>query len=249
MIREDLQKIYEEIGSDFNYSFHDNFQLFKKEVLDYSFKRYNVQSVAELGCVYGVDCAYGLYVLDKYHPTRVFMVDTHWTDAAKKKCNQHKEIMQINDNFSDPSVPAKIGNIDAVILFDVLLHQVAPDWDRVLQVYSNYTKMFLIVEPIYMASPITIRLLDLGKDEYFKNVPHAHDHPTYTALFEKMYEMNPDHNRIWRDVHHVWQWGITKDDLINKLNNLGFSLEYLKCRGRFGKLTNFNYYSFLFVKK
>ena len=141
-----------------------------------------------------------------------------------------------------------MGEVDAVILFDVLLHQVAPDWDRVLQIYAPYTKSFIIYNQQYIASPISVRLLDLGKEEYFKNVSHNPEHPTYTSLFARMWELNTQHKRIWRDVHHVWQWGITDKDLITTLEQLNFKLEYFCNHGRQKYPSNFEGHSFIFTK-
>ncbi len=49
----------------------------------------------------------------------------------------------------------------------------------------------------------TVRLLDLGYEEFFQNVPCAKDNPLYNEVFEKMYEIHPRHNRIWRDIHNI----------------------------------------------
>jgi len=220
----------------------------KKELIDRVFSRSVVESFADLGCVWGVDCAYGLYATNKYSPTKVIMVDTHWTDKAKEECAKYPNIITIEDNFGKAYMPEKVGHVDAIILFDILLHQVAPDWDRLLQMYAPYTQCFIIYNRQYIASPISIRLLDLGKEEYFKNVPHDPEHPTYSALFSKMWEINTRHGRIWRDVHHVWQWGITDKDLIYTLEQLNFKLEYFCNHGQQGCPETFESHSFIFIK-
>jgi len=130
----------------------------------------------------------------------------------------------------------------------VLLHQVAPDWDRVLQMYAPYTKFFLIVNPQFIDSPITVRLLDLGCEDYFKNVDHAREHPIYKNLFEKMYEINPHHGRICRDVHNVWQWGITDTDLLHTMDRLGFKPVLIKNEGKAQYLPNWENTAFVFRK-
>lgn len=249
MIVQDIQKRIDELELDKKLSYHKNFLLFKKDVIDFAFQKYTIRSFAELGCVWNIDCAYGLYALGKYHAQRAAMVDTHWTESALKACELHKEVFTIPGNLGDSDMPDRVGQVDAVILFDVLLHQVAPDWDSVLRMYSRYTNAFIVVEPIFIASPISVRLLDLGRENYFKNVPHDSNHPTYRSLFEKMYEIHPEHNRIWRDVHHVWQWGITKADLIFTMKQLDFDLEYLKNGGKFGGHPNYDYHAFVFVSK
>ena len=44
------------------------FTLFKKNVIDYSTSHFRIKRVAEYGCVWGVDGAYGKYFHDKYDP-------------------------------------------------------------------------------------------------------------------------------------------------------------------------------------
>ena len=63
-----------------------------------------------------------------------------------------------------------------------------------------------------------------------------------------MYEIHPRHNRIWRDIHNVWQWGITNHDLLAKMESLGFTLKYHKNNGQFGNLSNFQNHGFVFKK-
>jgi hypothetical protein len=63
-----------------------------------------------------------------------------------------------------------------------------------------------------------------------------------------MYEIHPQHNRIYRDIHNVWQWGIVDVDLIAKMNNLGYSLEYFRDCGSFGDLKKFKNKAFIFYK-
>lgn len=247
-INEKLIAMRDELDRDIALSLRDNMALSKKEVIDYTFKNYKIKSVAELGCVWNVEGVYGRYIATKNPDTKVMMVDTHWTEKATELCNAYQNIEMISDNFGNKDLSEKIGKVDAVILFDVLLHQVAPDWDQILQIYAPNTDFFLIVQPQYTASPLSVRLLDLGREEYFVNTPHSPNHPAYSDLFEKMFEINPVHNRIWRDVHHVWQWGITNEDLLFKMRGLGFDLVYLKNEGNCAGLPNFENVSFIFKK-
>jgi hypothetical protein len=248
MIYSILQEKIHSYNADLNRQYCENFMFEKKELIDRAFSGGAVKSFAELGCVWGVDCAYGLYARGKYDLSKLIMVDAHWTETAKEKCAEYSNIIRIEDNFGKADMPEKMGHVDAVILFDVLLHQVAPDWNRVLQIYAPYTKSFIIYNQQFIASPISVRLLDLGKEEYFKNVPHDPEHPTYMSLFSKMWELNTQHKRIWRDIHHVWQWGITDKDLIATLEQLNFKLEYFCNHGRQGYPANFEGHAFIFTK-
>jgi hypothetical protein len=221
----------------------------KKEVIDYVFNRFKVNTVAELGCVWGVSGVYGRYIAETYPHTMVIQVDWHWTDEAKELCGKYSNISMMTGDFGNAEMPSKVGSVDAIILFDVLLHQVAPDWDRVLQMYAPYTDLFLIVNPQFTGSPVTVRLLDLGRENYFANVPHDKEHPTYKNLFDKMYEINTEHGgRIWRDISSVWQWGITDSDLFHKIRELDFNPVYQKNIGGWGDLANWECNAFVFKK-
>ena len=80
----------------------------------------------------------------------------------------------------------QIGKVDAITLFDVLLHQVNPDWDEILEMYAPSTTYFIIYNQQFVAADKTVRLLDLGYEDFFKNVPRAKDNPLYKEVFEKM---------------------------------------------------------------
>ncbi|MEM3672953.1 MAG: hypothetical protein QW468_01820 [Candidatus Bathyarchaeia archaeon] len=67
-----------------------------------------------------------------------------------------------------------------------------------------------------------------------------------------MCEVHPHHKRIWRDIHNVWQWGITDDDLIAKMKSLGFVLYYYKNCGiyhLFISSKKFENHAFMFIKE
>jgi hypothetical protein len=227
-----------------------NFNLDKKALIDFVFQRlgYKVRSFADLGGVWAVDAAYTFYTLDTYAPSRAYLVDTNFTEAVAMRSEHYPNLTTIEDNFGDRTIPETFGRVDSIFLFDVLLHQVKPDWDEILEMYAPITPCFVIYNQQWINHEKTVRLLDLGYEGYFANVPHDRNHPTYKTLFEKMYEMHPEHNRIWRDIHNCWQWGITDADLIAKLQTLGFTMQYYINCGRFGPLENFENHAFVFKK-
>ena len=226
------------------------FNFDKKDLIDFIFGRCKPapRSFADLGGVWNVDAAYTFYTLDTYNIESAFLVDTDLSDQVAVKRQKFNNLKVIRGNFGEESVSEQIGSVDAIFLFDVLLHQVKPDWNEILQVYSARTKYFVVFNQQWIKSKSTMRLLDLGCEEYFKNVPHDQDHPTYKALFEKMYEIHPDHQRIWRDIHNVWQWGITDYDLLETIQSFGFTLQYYKNCGGLDSLDNFEDHAFVFQK-
>lgn len=234
----------------YNQVFPMSSNLNKKQLIDYVYSYCHPvpASFADLGGIWNVDGEYTFYTLRKYGAESAFIVDTDFTDAALKKSRSKDNLKLIQGNFGEESVAEQIGKVDAIFLFDVLLHQVKPDWNEILENYSKRTNYFLVLNQQWTGSENTVRLIDLGRDEYFRNVPHTEEHPTYKALFDKMNEEHPQHKRIWRDIHNVWQWGITDKDLFRNMENLGYKMQWYKNCGRFGSLPNFENHSFVFQK-
>jgi hypothetical protein len=228
-----------------------SFNLDKKELIDFTYRHCHPvpASFADLGGIWNVDGAYTFYTLREYGAKCAFLVDTDFTEASLKEGRSKGSLRFIQGNFGEKSVAEQIGRVDAIFLFDVLLHQVKPDWNEILENYSKRANYFIVYNEQWIGSENTVRLLDLGHDEYFRNVPHAEEHPTYRALFEKMYEIHPQHKRIWRDIHNVWQWGITDHDLLLTMENLGYKMQFHKNYGRFGSLPNFENHGFVFQKR
>ena len=90
--------------------------------------------------------------------------------------------------------------------------------------------------------------MDLGFEEYFKLVPFEKEHPLSQNLINKTYEINPNHGKIWRGIHHVFQWGITVNDLLDKMKRMNFELLYHECLGKFSYSDSFEDYAFIFKK-
>jgi hypothetical protein len=226
----------------------DNLKLDKIQVIDFISSKNEINSFADLGGIWGVNGGYTFYTMNKYEIKTAFLVDTDVTQEVLDKSKKYTGLTIINANFGDRNIAERIGKIDAILLFYVLLHQVKPDWDEILEMYAPYTTYFAIFNQQFIASDRTVRLLDLGYEEYFQNVPRKKDNPLYKEVFEKMYEVHPQYNRIWRDIHNIWQWGIVDDDLFSKMKELGFRLQYYKNCGQFYSLKNFENHAFVFKK-
>ncbi len=228
-----------------------NVNMNKKAIIDMTFQKLLLRSPAsfiDLGGVWGVNGAYTFYTLGRYAISQAYLVDTNLHDLVKKQQEQYPQLQLISGNFGNADIVKTLQQVDAIFLFDILLHQVKPDWDEILEMYAPLTTCFVVYNQQFTASKTTVRLLDLGKEEYFKNVPFSQDEPLYRALFENMYELHPEHQRIWKDIHNVWQWGITDNDLRAEMQALGFTEKYYKNCGQFGTLTNFQNHAFIFKK-
>jgi hypothetical protein len=222
----------------------------KIELIDFARQRFGIKSFADLGGTWGVDGAYSFYALES-GIERGYLVDSVLSDKVLSEKQRFLGLTLIQGDFGSEAVTRQMEYIDVVFLFDVLLHQVTPNWDDILDLYATRTNLFLIFNQQFIASERTVRLLDLGKEEYLRNVPGNRDAQTYSELFERMYEIHPTwrwDRRIYRNVPNVWQWGITDHDLFNKMKSLGFGLQYYKNCGQFGDLKNFENHAFAFRK-
>ena len=220
----------------------------KLKLIDFAFSNLPLKSFADLGGVWGVNGGYTFYSLTKYAIKKACLVDTNFNEIVRQEKQKFPQLQIIEGNFGDSAIARKIGQVDAIFLFDVLLHQVKPNWDEILQMYASRTKAFIIFNQQYMDAPQTVRLLDLGKEEYFRIIPHSIEEGQYRQVFEKMYEIHPVHKRIYRDIHNVWQWGITNTDLRVKMNELGFELKYYRDCGFLGDITSFKNMAYVFTR-
>lgn len=225
-----------------------NFNLDKRDLIDRVFTRLTPapKSFADLGGVWGVNGAYTFHTLQTHRIERAVLVDTDLTDACVARATEFPALKLVAGNFGRAEIAESVGQVDAIFMFDILLHQVKPDWDALLELYAPRTRYFVIYNQQWTGPGRAVRLLDLGPDEYFKNVPHSPDEPLYKDLFSRLDTVHPQHQRPWRDVHNIWQWGITDDDLVDKMRSLGFErIHYENC-GRFGTLPNTENHAFVF---
>jgi hypothetical protein len=223
----------------------------KKELIDYAFNSLNfaMRSIADLGGVWKINGAYTFYALDHYPVKNAIIVDTNLTPKVLKKSSKYPNLILINDNFGSETVLDKINSVDGVLMFDILLHQVKPDWNEILEMYSKISRVILIYNQQYIGAERSIRLLDLGQEEYIRLIPFARSNRLYQDLFSKPDEIHPEYKRPWRDIHNVWQWGITNHDLYSVMDRLGFELKFHKNYGQFSNLNQFEDHAFIFVKK
>jgi hypothetical protein len=144
----------------------------------------------------------------------------HVLDAIEQ-ATERPGLEVVDAEFSEPETVAQLGRVDAILLFDVLLRTVEPDWDQVLELYAPATSAFVITNPQWDGDG-SVRLIDLGRESYLRAVPPWDAHQ---ELFDHLDEWHEGQERPYRDANHVWQWGITDADLIAKTEELGFALE------------------------
>ena len=221
----------------------------KLGVIDCCALKLGARTFADLGGIWAVDGGYARYVADVHHAKRVVVVDEDFTDAYLEAEQELETLSHVRGNFGDRALVESLGEIDVAMFFDVLLHQVDPDWDELLAYYAPQVRAFAIVQPQWNGDE-TVRLLDLGEEAYLASIPAGEPgHGSiYDDLFSRLDEWNEQRGKQWRDVHDIWQWGITDDALIERMNALGFTLRFSDNTGPWRGLERFHEGAFVFAR-
>jgi hypothetical protein len=226
---------------------YPNLNPVKLRVIDYCLDRLGSSSFADLGGIWGVDGAYARYAADAYPEARGVVVDDDFSDGYLRLERRLPNLTHVRGNFGQRDVVEALGQLEVAMFFDVLLHQVDPDWDEVLGLYAPRCRRIAIVQPQWNGRE-TVRLLDLGESEYMASIPKQDDaHGSiYDSLFSRLGEINEQRGRPWRDVHDIWQWGITDAALVERMAALGFGLRLFENTGPWRGLTRFHESAFVF---
>jgi hypothetical protein len=224
----------------------DRLVALKLEMLDHGCDLVDARSLADLGGVRAVGGGYSFHAARRDGMRRVVLVDEDFTPEVTDRQSAASVLELVQGNFGDERIAGRVGPVDVVLLFDVLFRQVRPDWDDVLEMYAAQTRCFVVVQPTYnRAQDGAVRLLDLGARPYLDMVP---DLAIHIEALEHLDDANVRRGRRWRDVHDIWQWGITRQALERKLDGLGFRLAHREVRGRWRGLDAFDDCAFVFVR-
>jgi hypothetical protein len=232
---------------------YNELQTNKTQMILRTFGEYDVRSFVDLGGCYMVHGGYSLIGLLHFNIDRAVIVDGRPTRTSFDRAQVFPELELIKGNFGDPSVLERVGVVDAVLLFDVLLHQAEPDWRQILKLYATKCRMMLIYNQQWIGSRESIRLNELSKEDWLHQTPSNFDKDgnilsSRQEYFENMNEINAELNQKWRDVWYFWQWGITDADLISEMWKNGFGLKSMKNHGQSFELPNFEAHEFIFTK-
>ena len=197
----------------------------KTRAIDYAVEQLGVRSFASLetGQAYG---QYAFYAIDMPQVERGVLLDVGARPPGAlllstiDQAAERPGMRVLDAAFGAEETLREVGEVDAVLLFDVLLRMVDPDWDRALELYAANTSCFVITNPQWEGGE-TVRLLELGRERFEEAVPAW---GTHVELFDRLDEWHTSQQRRYQDATDVWQWGITSRDLKAKMEQLGFEL-------------------------
>src|SRR5207247_7555853 len=95
----------------------------KLDLIDFAFSRFNLHSFADLGGVWRVEGGYTFYTLDKYDGSVGAIVDTILTDVIHSRARKCAQLRVISGYVGDELIGCEVGDVDAMLLFDVRLKQ------------------------------------------------------------------------------------------------------------------------------
>ncbi|MEA2879147.1 MAG: hypothetical protein QOF14_4343 [Hyphomicrobiales bacterium] len=195
----------------------------KADLISTATDRYGLKSTIDVGACWGVNGGYTFHALAN-GIERATILDGHITDLTRERASGKPNIELREGDLGSADFIAALPRADAAIIFDVLLHQVAPDWDEFLARYSRKVDHFIIYNQDWIGDDESIRFIDRGLDWYLKNVVGA-GHERTREWFSRHNSFCSELGRPWRDVHMFWQWGIVDTELIGTMRRLGFKLD------------------------
>ncbi len=206
------------------------------------------ESFVDLGGVWKVNAAYTFFTLRSFPIFKAYLVDFRFNDTVRRGGTEFPNLIQLQGNFCAMDVINQIGHVDVAFFFDVLLHQVNPNWEEVLRLYSAVADCFVIFNQQHVKTDRTFRLTDLTIDEYKATVP-APRQKLYEFIFSHRNDHNEEFNRKWIDIPDIFQWAISDHDLRIVMKNLGYKEVFFKNYGRFSYSNVFENHGFIFVKE
>ena len=185
----------------------------KANLVSAAIERYALRSILDIGACWGVHGGYTFHAMKSGRIERAVIADGDVTTLTRVRAAADPRIRTAEGNIGDAGFIDALPPSDAAIIFDVLLHQVAPDWDAFLARYARKVNHFIIWNQDWIGSEQTVRFVERGLDWYLENVGDT-NRARIIEWFARHDEISPQFGRPWRDVHFFWQWGIVSTDLI-----------------------------------
>lgn len=218
---------------------------FKGDLIEIAIGSYGIKSIVDVGGCFGVHGGYAFHALE--HGAESGMIlDRVITEPTKERAARHPGLTLKTMDLGDREEIARLPRFDAAIIYDVLLHQVDPDWDEFLALYAGKVDTLIIYNQDY-AGDETFRFIDKGL-EWYREQDFAgfYGKDAVDKWFARHQEKDPATGKLLRDIHGFWQWGIAYRDIIRVAHEQGFRLDYFINEGSrfFGPLFNCNGYLF-----
>lgn len=206
----------------------------KTRLIERAFEISPFRSFADLGGCWGVNGGYAFHarkvIGDQFE--RGCIVDQHITPLTQERAVAAPGVELITGMLGSAESRAAVGKVDALIMYDIVLHQVAPDWNEFVLNWLGSANVLIIYNQNWLKDRNTVRFVDQGF-EWFRDNVFFTDEKNLKRWFEQHHELDVAQQKLKRDAHNYWQWGITPNDMIDLLYTHGFDLAFMKDYGPF----------------
>lgn len=201
----------------------------KVGLIDRAFTSYSIGSFADIGACWGVHGGYTFHALEAYELSDAVILDGNITADTKERASRWPQLRLEEGDLGAPRLLDSLGKVDALIIFDVLLHQVDPDWDLFLARYAERADFIIIYNQTLVDEDSTVRFVDRGLDYYLAHTPYMGRREEIADWFSRHQQPSRKfHRKPARDSHRYWQWGITQADLMRVIWEAGFQVDFLQ---------------------
>jgi hypothetical protein len=205
------------------------------------------RTFVDLGGVWKVNGAYSRYTIRRHALSRGIIIDTDYPVGLEEKLSRIPGLSTVRGDFTCNEVLQSIGTVDVAYFFDVLLHQSNPSWSDVLARYAPVASCFVIFNQQYVKGPESLHLTRLPLEQYLALSPHNREHVCREA-YDNRGEIHPVFHKPWIDIHNIFQWAITDNDLTEVVSRLGYRQIYYRNYGQFSDLPAYENHAFIFVR-
>ena len=193
--------------------------------------KHHIRSFADLGGCWAVNGGYTFDLLRRAQIEKAYLVDRYITDLTAERSAAFPNLeLRGEILFNQPDVIRSFPEVDALIMYDILLHQVNLDWNDFLVEWSKKARVLIIYNQMWTKADHTIRFIDEGKD-FYKQWVYYTSSDAIDRWFASHDTLDPETGRPVRDQFYYWQWGITRNDMISCVESQGMRLDYFEDYG------------------
>lgn len=198
---------------------------FKASLIEIAVETFGMKSIVDVGGCFGVHGGYAFHALE-CGVERAMILDGSITELTQERAGKYPGVTLKTMDLGDRREIALLPHCDAAIIYDVLLHQVDPDWDEFLRLYAAKADTLIVYNQDY-AGKETFRFVDKGLKWYLEQeFAKFYGKKSIVDWFAAHQERDPGSGKRKKDIHGFWQWGITYMDILRVAYEQGFQLEY-----------------------
>src|ERR1043166_10208152 len=115
----------------------------KAAMISDAIERYRLRSIIDVGACWGVNGGYAQHALASGKIERAIVLDGRITNLTRARFSNESRAQLREGDLGNLEFIDAVPKCDAAIIFDVLLHQVDPDWDEFIARYARKVDHFI----------------------------------------------------------------------------------------------------------